>query len=221
MGSHQGNGKCEVTGESLRTALAKGRTLTPKYNWVELLRSVVREWNATPGPTGMSPNHIVFGNDIPIPAPPYPEPTPAMDAEQWVQHREDLEAKGRSLLEAIEVGKDSKGSSILSDFTGDRLQLYPALSGPRVSLNYTQDLLREQVIADTVPDYDVEKIERHRVSKDGVLEFDTRWVGYNRSHNTWVPVEQFVPHVNSPWRTYVMKNKLNIDITKHIGEARK
>ena len=62
-GRHQGNGKAENTGKQLRRAVAKALTLKKGTNWVEVLPAVVRAWHQTTGPSGYTPNQIVFGKN--------------------------------------------------------------------------------------------------------------------------------------------------------------
>ena len=56
VGRHKGNGKCEVTGKMLGMAIDKANALTPEHNWVHLVTTVVRLYNDTVGPTGVTPN---------------------------------------------------------------------------------------------------------------------------------------------------------------------
>ena len=74
-GRHQGNGKAENTGKQLRRAVAKALTLKKGTYWVEVLPPVVRPWNETTGPSGYTPNEIVFGKHNPTKGPPLAEPT--------------------------------------------------------------------------------------------------------------------------------------------------
>ena len=60
-GRHQGNGKEENTSKQLRRAVAKALTLNKGTNWVEILPAVVRALDDTTGPSGYTPNEIVFG----------------------------------------------------------------------------------------------------------------------------------------------------------------
>ena len=60
-GRHQGNGKAQNTGKQLRRAVAKALTLKKGTNWVDVLPAVVPAWHETTGPSGYTPNKIVFG----------------------------------------------------------------------------------------------------------------------------------------------------------------
>ena len=60
-GRHQGNGKAENTGKQLRRAVAQALTLKKHASWVEVLPAVVGAWHETTGPSGYTPNEIVFG----------------------------------------------------------------------------------------------------------------------------------------------------------------
>ena len=73
-GRHQGNGKPENTGKQLRRAVAKALTLNKGTNWVEVLPPVVRAWHETTGPSGYTPNEIVFGKHNRTKGPPLAEP---------------------------------------------------------------------------------------------------------------------------------------------------
>ncbi len=95
---HQGNGKAEVTGKGLRQALAKARSVDPSLTWRELCRSVVRQWNATPGPTGLSPHEIVFGRVPGMLGPAYATTRAHPDATNFLKERAEADAKARELL---------------------------------------------------------------------------------------------------------------------------
>ena len=90
-GRHQGNGKAENTGKQLRRAVAKALTLKKGTNWVEALPAVVRAWHQTTGPSGYTPNKIVFGKHNRTKVPPLAEPKGvAQDAVHYFQRREEL-----------------------------------------------------------------------------------------------------------------------------------
>ena len=69
-GRHQGNGKAENTGKQLRPAVAKALTLRKGTFLVEVLPAVVRAWHETTGPSGYTPNEIVFCKHNRTKAPP-------------------------------------------------------------------------------------------------------------------------------------------------------
>ena len=90
-GRHQGNGKAEKTGKQLRRAVAKALTLKKGTNWVEVLPAVVRAWHETTGPSGYTPNEIVFGIQNRTKGPPLVEPRGVVQhAAHYFQRREKL-----------------------------------------------------------------------------------------------------------------------------------
>ena len=98
-GRHQGNGKAENTGKQLRRAVAKALTLKKGTNWVEVLPAVVRAWHETTGPSGYTPNEIVFGTHNRTKLPPLAEPkVVAQDAVHYFQRREELHALARRAM---------------------------------------------------------------------------------------------------------------------------
>ena len=98
-GRHQGNGKAENTGKQLRRAVAKALTLKKGTNWVEVLPAVVRAWHETTGPSGYTPNEIVFGKHNCSKGPPLAEPKGvAQDAAHYFQRREELIALARRAM---------------------------------------------------------------------------------------------------------------------------
>ena len=101
VGRHKGNGKAEVTGKGLRTAINKARTQHPNENWVELLTTIVQKWNAMPGPSGYSPNEILFGRHLDTSGVPYPDEQECMDAKEWLDYKETLEYKAIKILEEV------------------------------------------------------------------------------------------------------------------------
>ena len=98
-GRHQGNGKAENTGKQLRRAIAKALTLNKGTNWVEVLPAVVRAWHETTGPSGYTPNEIVFRKHNRTKGPPLAEPKGvAQDAAHYFQRREELIALARRAM---------------------------------------------------------------------------------------------------------------------------
>ena len=73
-GRHHGNDKAEKTGKQLRRAVAKALTLKKGTNLVEALPAVVRAWHETTGPSGHTPNEILFGKHNRTKRPPLAEP---------------------------------------------------------------------------------------------------------------------------------------------------
>ena len=115
-GRHQGNGKAENTGKQLRRAVAKAITLKKKKtNWVEVLPAVVRAWHETTGPSGYTPNEIVFGKHNRTKGPPLAEPKGvAQDAAHYFQRREELIALARRAMIQVQetmARKHNKSSS--------------------------------------------------------------------------------------------------------------
>ena len=98
-GRHQGNGKAENTGKQLRRAVAKPFTLRNGANWVEVLPAVVRAWHETTGPSGYTPNEIVFDKHNRTKGPPLAKPKEvAQDAAHYFQRREELIALARRAM---------------------------------------------------------------------------------------------------------------------------
>ena len=98
-GRHQGNGKAENTGKQLRHAVAKALTLKRGTNWVKVLPAVVQAWHETTGPSGYTPNEIVFRKHNRTKGPPPAEPKGvAQDAAHYFQLREELIALARRAM---------------------------------------------------------------------------------------------------------------------------
>ena len=90
-GRYQGNGKAENNGKQLSRAVAKTSTLNKGTNWVEVLPAVVQAWHETTGPSGYTPNEIVFGTHNRTKGPPLAEPKEvAQDAAHCLQRQEEL-----------------------------------------------------------------------------------------------------------------------------------
>ena len=98
-GRHQGNGKAENTGNQLRRAVAEALNLRKGTNWVEVLPAVVRAWHETTGPSGYTPNKIVFGEYNRTKGLPLAElKGGAQDAVHYFQRREELIALARRAM---------------------------------------------------------------------------------------------------------------------------
>ena len=98
-GRHQGNGEAKTTGKQLRRAVAKALTLKKGNNWVEVLPAVVPAWHETTGPSGYTPNEIVFGKHNCSKGPPLAEPKGvAQDTAHYFQRREELIALARRAM---------------------------------------------------------------------------------------------------------------------------
>ena len=98
-GRHQCNRKAENTGKQLRRAVAKALTWRKGNDWVQVLPAVVRAWHEITGPSGYTPNEIVFGKHNPIKGPPLAEPKGvAQDAAHYFQRREELIALARRAM---------------------------------------------------------------------------------------------------------------------------
>ena len=74
-------------------------TLSKVTNLVEVLPAIVREWHETTGPTGYTPNEIVFGTQNRTKGPPHAEPKGvAQDDAHYFQGREELFALARRAM---------------------------------------------------------------------------------------------------------------------------
>ena len=125
-GRHQGNGRGEDTGKQLRRAVAKALTLKKGNKWVEVLPAVVRAWHETTGPSGYTPNEIVFGKHKRPKGPPLAEPKGvAQDAAHYFQRRGELIALARRAMLQVQetmAHKYNKSRMISPDFSkGDRV----------------------------------------------------------------------------------------------------
>ena len=90
-GRHQGNGKAKNTGKQLRRAVAKALTLKKGTNWVDILPAAVRAWHETTGPSGYTPNKIVFVKHNHTKGPPPAEPKEVVqDPTHYFQRPEEL-----------------------------------------------------------------------------------------------------------------------------------
>ena len=120
-GRHQGNGKAENTGKQLRHAVAKALTLKRGTNSVEVLPAVARAWRETTGPSGYTPNEIVFGKHYRTKVPPLAEPSGvAQDAAHYFQRREELIALARRGVIHVQetmAHKYDKGRRMSDDFS--------------------------------------------------------------------------------------------------------
>ena len=125
-GRHQGNGKAENTGKQLRGAVAKALTLKKGTRWVEVLPAVVRAWHETTGPSGYTPNEIVFGKHNRTKGPPVVElKGVAQDAAHYFQRRQELIALARRAMiqpQETMVHKYNKRRRMSPNFSkGDRV----------------------------------------------------------------------------------------------------
>ena len=125
-GRHQGNGKAENTGKQLRRAVAKALTLRKGTNWVEVLPAVVQAWHETTGPSGYTPNEIVFGKHNRTKGPPLAEPKGvAQDAAHYFQRREEPIALARRAMIQVQetmAHKYNKSRRMSPKFSkGDRV----------------------------------------------------------------------------------------------------
>ena len=126
-GRHQGNGKAENTGKQLRPAVAKALTLREGTILVEVLPAVVRAWHETTGPSGYTPNEIVFCKHNRTKAPPpLAEPQgDVQDAAHYFQRREELIALARRAMIQVQetiAHKYNKRRRMSPNFSeGDRV----------------------------------------------------------------------------------------------------
>ena len=127
-GRPQGNGKAENTGKQLLRAVAKALTLKKCNNWVEVLPAVVRAWHETTGPSGYTPNGIVFGKHNRTRGPPLAEPEGvAQDAAHYFQRRQELIALARRAMIQVQetmAHKYNKSRRMSPNFSkGDRVRV--------------------------------------------------------------------------------------------------
>jgi hypothetical protein len=77
---------------------------------------------------------------------------------------------------------------------------------------------RTEVEADVAPDeWEVEEIIKHKKGKDGVLQFLTWWKGSSRECATWEPPNHFFHRYAFPLIDYCRKNKISMDIIRHLS----
>ena len=92
-GRHQGNGKAENIGKQVRRAVAKAVPLKEGTNLGEVLPAVVWVSFETTGPSGCTPNQIVFGTHKRTKGLPLAEPKGlAQDSTPYFQRHEGLVA---------------------------------------------------------------------------------------------------------------------------------
>ena len=125
-GRQQGNGKTKNTRKQLRRAVAKALTLERGTNWVEVSSAVVRAWHETTGPSGYTPNEIVFCKHNRAKGPPPAEPKGvAQDAVHYFQRREELTALARRAMIHVQETmalKDNKRRRMSPNFSkGDHV----------------------------------------------------------------------------------------------------
>jgi hypothetical protein len=69
---------------------------------------------------------------------------------------------------------------------------------------------------EAMPDeWEVEKILRHRLGKNGKWEFLTKWVGYEEGEETWEPMGNFIHRFSGEFVKYCRGKKLKVDL---LGE---
>ena len=122
-GRHQSNGKAEVTGKLLRQCLVKAESLQPGKSWLQLLPHVIRRWHATPGPSGYSPNQLVFGRDLAPWGLPRPVEHAAVEAERFIKDLQGMEDAARKAMAEIQIQRkaayDAQRGVPPSFFPGD------------------------------------------------------------------------------------------------------
>ena len=94
---------------------------------------------------------------------------------------------------------------------------------------YVKEILKEPTIQlfhylptheefDVTPhEWEVDKVIKHRIDKNGKFEFLTRWIG--SSEETWEPIENFFMRYNSDLINYCKKCNLSIDLTNCLPVA--
>ena len=104
-GTHQGNGKAKNTSKQPRRAVAKALTLKTGTNSVEGLSAVVRAWHETTGPSGYTPNEIVFRKHNRTKGPPLAESKGvAQDNVHYFQrHEEQIALARRAMIHVQET----------------------------------------------------------------------------------------------------------------------
>ena len=65
-----------------------------------------------------------------------------------------------------------------------------------------------------VDEWEVEKVENHKVGEDGQLWFLTKWAGFEAP--TWEPITNFIHRYSLDWAQYCKAQKLKVDIVKHL-----
>ena len=125
-GRHQGNGKAEHTGKQLSRGVATAFTLNKGTNWTEILPAVVEAWHEITGPSGYTPNEIVFGTHNRTKGLPLAQPKGiAQDAAHYFQRREELIALARKAVIHVQ-------EALAHRYTKQRM-MYPNFSkGDRV-----------------------------------------------------------------------------------------
>ena len=68
-------------------------------------------------------------------------------------------------------------------------------------------------------EWQVEKILRHKISKNGMVFF-TKWEGYPVSEATWEPVNHFFHRYSAPFVEYCLSNGLQdrVDVLSHLSK---
>ena len=67
-----------------------------------------------------------------------------------------------------------------------------------------------------VDEWIVDKILRHRINKQGNIEFLTTWKGYEIKDATWEPVKNFIHRYNSDFLQYCQNKNLTVNITHQL-----
>ena len=70
---------------------------------------------------------------------------------------------------------------------------------------------REEIPHDDT--YVVEKILKHRMH-GGRMQWLVKWRGYDDTHNTWEPAQQFVGFIQKDWTDYNRRHGVNVPVTK-------
>ena len=80
------------------------------------------------------------------------------------------------------------------------------IAGKHVDFQYTQhenDSDEDEYLEED--DYVVDKVLSHRPNPavPAGIEFEVKWKGYGKSHDSWVPPSSFVPRINKLWQAYL------------------
>ena len=97
---HQANGRAERAGRHVIERLRRVH-VENGLPWVEMLPMVVDRINDTPGVSGISPYHILFGRDRPLGGLPYKPPREAEDARAFFARQEELAKQAAKIVNEL------------------------------------------------------------------------------------------------------------------------
>ena len=70
-----------------------------------------------------------------------------------------------------------------------------------------------------IDQWEVKKILRHKMTKEGKLLFLTEWEGADKGSETWEPVKHFFHRYCSEFLRYCAENSLKVDIPEELDET--